>query len=82
MEDTANGIRGARLVAEFADGSMLERIVLLPKGDAANPFTWEDMARKLEVCMQGFAYLAETVTGTIQALNFETSYTGIKALLG
>lgn len=82
MEDTANGIRGARLIAEFADGTTSERTVLLPKGDAANPFSWEDMRRKLSACMQGFAYSAETVTRTIQALDFENPYTGIEALLG
>ena len=52
MEDTASGIRGSMLVAEFEDGSSTERTVLLPKGDAANPFSWDDMRRKLVACMR------------------------------
>lgn len=82
MEDTASGIRGSRLVAEFADGNSTERTVLLPKGDATNPFTWEDMKRKLKDCINGFDYSAETVLRKLQKLRFKDPYTGIKNLLG
>lgn len=81
MENTVAGVRGARLVAELEDGSSIEHTVLLPKGDAANPFSWEDMKRKLEACMQGFEISAEKVTEKIQALDMSTSYSSILELL-
>lgn len=51
MEDRAAGIRGAKVTATLADGSAYEAQVLIPKGDAANPFTWADMADKMRACM-------------------------------
>lgn len=81
MEDTASGIRGSRLVAEFTDGSSTERTVLLPKGDAANPFSWEDMERKLEACMQGFSYQPEAVAEKLRTQDFAAPYQGILELL-
>lgn len=53
MEDRAAGIRGAKVQVDLTDGTVYEQTVLLPKGDAANPFTWEDIARKMESCMAG-----------------------------
>ncbi|MGI6508630.1 MAG: MmgE/PrpD family protein [Saccharofermentanales bacterium] len=81
MEDTASGIRGSMLVAEFEDGSSIERTVLLPKGDAANPFSWDDMRRKLVACMQGFAHEPDALAEKIRALDFSKQYNGIKKLL-
>ena len=81
MEDTASGIRGSMLVAEFEDGSSTERTVLLPKGDAANPFSWDDMRRKLVACMQGFTHEPDALAEKIRALDFSKQYNGIKELL-
>ena len=81
MENRASGIRGARLVAEYADGSLVERIVLLPKGDAANPFSWQDVKRKLEDCMQGFEYSADILVRNIQMADSSGNYKSIKSCL-
>ena len=81
MEDTASGIRGARLLVEFTDNSCTERTVLLPKGDAANPFTWADMQRKMEACFAGFGLSAEAVINKIQEIDTSSGYKGIQSLL-
>ena len=81
MEDTSSGIRGSRLWAEFADGSSIERTILLPKGDAANPFSWADMKRKLEACLQGFDYCPDKLINRIQTLDTSKPYFGITELL-
>ena len=77
MENTASGIRGSRLVVEFADSSTTECTVVLPKGDASNFFTWDDMRRKLEACMQGFEHSVDTVVQNIQTMDTSKSYEGI-----
>ena len=82
MEDTVSGIRGSRLVAEFNDGCTMERTVLLPKGDAANPFTWDDMERKLKACMKGFDRSPENLIRNLRALGFAKPYEGIYELIG
>ena len=81
LEEAASGIRGARLCAELADGSRIERTVLLPKGDAANPFTWDDMQRKLAACMQDENGLAEHVTARVRALDPEERFGSVRDLL-
>lgn len=81
MENTASGIRGSRLAVEFADGRSMERTVLLPKGDAANPFTWADMQRKMEACFAGSGISAEAVAAKIRALDTERGFGGINSLL-
>lgn len=81
MEDTASGVRGSRLEAEFADGTRMERTVLLPKGDAANPFTWDDMTRKMAACMEGTRYSAETLAQRIRTLAFSSPFGGMTELL-
>lgn len=53
MENTAEGIRGCRVAVDFTDGTKMEETVLIPKGDAANPFTWADIENKLRDCSTG-----------------------------
>lgn len=53
MEQRDAGIRGCRTVLVTKDGERLEETVLIPKGDAANPFTWEDIRQKLAGCADG-----------------------------
>lgn len=53
MENTQEGIRGARVVVRLKDGQTREKTVLIPKGDAANPFTWNDVQDKLSGCTDG-----------------------------
>lgn len=54
MEDKKAGIRGARVVIRMTDGTEYEEPVLIPKGDAANPFSWEDMEQKMYACMKDY----------------------------
>ena len=53
MEDRDKGIRGSRVVVTAEDGSVLEKTVLIPLGDAANPLSWEDLEDKLSACSEG-----------------------------
>lgn len=59
MENTKAGIRGASVEIVLTDGSTYRETVLLPKGDAANPFSWEDTALKAEACMEDVAEPAQ-----------------------
>lgn len=53
MEDTKAGIRGARVTVRMQGGAQYTAQVLIPKGDAANPFSWTDMETKLADCTAG-----------------------------
>jgi 2-methylcitrate dehydratase PrpD len=53
MEDRDKGIRGSKVVVTTEDGSVLEKTVLIPLGDAANPLTWKDLEDKLSACTEG-----------------------------
>ncbi len=84
MEDTAAGIRGAKVEAETNDGHVYSETVLLPKGDAANPFTWEDMERKMNACMNSFLS-EEQISGLaerIRSLDPETPFTSLADMIG
>lgn len=53
MEDRTRGIRGTRVLVVLKDGSKVEEIVLVPKGDPENPLTREDIIDKLKMCARG-----------------------------
>lgn len=53
MEDRDRGIRGSRVEVTTGDGSIFEKTVLIPLGDAANPLTWKDLTEKLSDCSEG-----------------------------
>lgn len=53
MENTKTGIRGSKTVVTLEDGEQFCETVSIPKGDAANPFTWEDMKDKFDSCFDG-----------------------------
>lgn len=82
MEDTASGVRGARLVLTLKDGTRIEKTVLLPKGDPVNPFTWADMGRKLAACMAGSGHSPEAVAAAIRGIDFAKPFTGIREIQG
>lgn len=50
MENTAKKIRGCRVNVIMEDGTVFACTVLAPKGEAENPFTWEDISAKLHDC--------------------------------
>ncbi len=75
MENTALGIRGARVCLECSDGTVYEEYVPIPKGDAANPMTPEELHHKLAVCAHG-VLSAEEQQGLISSVDsFETIHT-------
>ena len=53
MENRDAGIRGSRVVVTLEDGTELEKTVLIPLGDAANPLSWEELKNKLRGCAEG-----------------------------
>jgi len=53
MERRDEGIRGTRVQVETAKGEVFEETVSIPKGDAANPFTLDELKEKLARCAEG-----------------------------
>ncbi len=53
MENKKAGIRGAKVCLQQTDGTVYEEYVGIPKGDAANPFTVEELHEKLSICAEG-----------------------------
>jgi len=69
LEDRASGRRGCRLEALFTGGKRMVETVDLPKGDRANPMTWEDLERKLSSCLAGFPHDAKTIVQRCRAID-------------
>ena len=63
------------------EGARLEKTVLLPKGDPVNPFSWEDMRRKLDACLSGTAYASRQVVDTIRSIDFAKPFPGVAGLM-
>ena len=53
MENKSAGIRGAKVCLACTDGTVYEEDIKIPKGDAANPFTVQELQDKLAVCAYG-----------------------------
>lgn len=53
MENAKAGIRGAKVCLACTDGTVYEECLNIPKGDAANPFTVQELQEKLAVCADG-----------------------------
>ena len=53
MEQGDKGIRGATVSVTMIDGGTVSETVLIPKGDAAAPFSREDAMAKLYACSDG-----------------------------
>ncbi len=53
MENRDAGIRGSKVVVVLEDGTELEKTVLIPLGDAANPLSWKNLRNKLRDCAEG-----------------------------
>ncbi len=53
MEKRDEGIRGCRVEVILSDGSVYDKTVLIPLGDAANPLSWNDIREKLRACSEG-----------------------------
>lgn len=49
-EDVLHGKRGCRLEVELLNGEVLEKTVIIPKGDPEVPMTFEDCRAKLDAC--------------------------------
>lgn len=50
LEDRSAGIRGARLELTAVNGKVYRQTVLIPRGEAAKPLGWPDIAEKLSAC--------------------------------
>ena len=59
LENRSRGIRGTRIIIFLKNGKVLEKTVLVPRGDPENPLSQEDVINKLKFCSQG---IVETVT--------------------
>lgn len=71
LEDPATGFRRCIVNVHMEDGEMFAQSVEVPKGDADNPFTWEDVKAKLLDCTQGVinAEKAEALLETIRGID-------------
>lgn len=83
MENRAQGIRGSKVNICLKDGTTYSETVLIPKGDAANPLTREDMEQKLRSCAGDI--LTDTQQKKLMSFvdNFENleSFTSVNAFL-
>jgi 2-methylcitrate dehydratase PrpD len=70
MEDKSKGIRGCRVEIVLADGSRIEKTVLIPKGDPQNPFTESEMYSKLSSCADGILSKKEQSHLITNIMNF------------
>ena len=50
MEDRKAGIRGASLEITTKQGGVYRETVLIPKGEAKKPLSWQDVCNKLVCC--------------------------------
>lgn len=82
MENRAAGIRGAKVCLECTGGSTYTECIHIPKGDAANPFTTEELHRKLAVCADGVITEAQQLMLIASVEDFEKieRYDSINAL--
>lgn len=80
MEDAAKGIRGCMVTVELNDGSHYSHTVTAPKGEAENPFTWEDLRSKLIDCAGELATEADcdALIRAIRTKSPEAAFLGIK----
>ncbi len=84
MENTKAGIRGCKLVVILHDGTEYERLVTIPKGDAANPFSWEDMQQKVNGCMEGVVESEKrlAMVSKIRTMPLENIFKSVGTLIG
>ena len=73
MENRDMGIRGSRVMVETEDGNTYEETVLIPKGDAANPFTLEDLKEKMSGCAENVIDSAQQSMLIERILTLETA---------
>lgn len=55
MENRDAGVRGCSVEIELQDGTIREKTILIPKGDAQNRFTDDELEQKLRDCGKGLA---------------------------
>lgn len=53
MENINEGIRGAKVSLKLKNSVVCEEIIQIPKGDASNPFSKQELYEKLSFCANG-----------------------------
>lgn len=83
MENRAEGIRGCRVTIRMEDGTIYTETVLIPKGDAANPFTKQEMQAKLQSCAAGLLTQAqqEQLTAFTEGFDGIEHFSSVNAFL-
>jgi 2-methylcitrate dehydratase PrpD len=71
MENRIAGIRGAKVIVKLSDGMAEEETILIPKGEASKPFTWDDIRVKMDACAEGLEVETQGLVDTIR--NLDTS---------
>lgn len=71
MEDRKAGIRGAKIIVNFLDGMTEEETILIPKGEASKPLTWDEITSKLDACAEGLLVETKQLADSIR--NLDTS---------
>lgn len=51
LEDRKAGIRGTRVMVKLKSGNVLERVVLIPKGEGNTSLEWDDLKQKMRNCI-------------------------------
>ncbi len=83
MENSKAGIRGAKVCLKRADGTVYEECIKIPKGDAANPFTKQELQNKLATCANGVVTMEQQnqLISAVESFEMIEKYCSINTLL-
>lgn len=70
----ATGIRGAKVVVKFSDGMTEEETILIPKGEASKPLTWNDISTKIDMCAEGLKVETGGLVDKIRNLDLSKTF--------
>lgn len=75
MENRKTGIRGAKVIVKLSDGKVEEETILIPKGEASKPLTWDDIREKIDACAKGLDVETQGVVNNIRNLDTSKPFT-------
>ena len=83
MENIKNSVRGCKISVFLNDGRELSSTVLVPKGEAPNPITNEELIEKLMDCMDGVCDCskAKSIIENVNAIDSIDSFCGINSFI-
>lgn len=68
MENCKACTCGAKVIVKFSNGKTEEETILVPKGEASKPFTWDDIRIKMNACTEGLKVDVTKLIATVQVI--------------